>query len=172
MRKVFSIAISVAMFAIFAIVPVQAQAPTGCPPPVPGQSYNCTAHISNVTMSMPVTPIACPDGSTVPGGLLTATVDNGVFHLTINKAGDGWDTGTIEGGFVFLADTGVTYTGHMVQWFGDSFNNQNTVSHFTGTYVGTGSDGSHLQLHFDFHLGWSATPSGPAKFVFFMKTTC
>ena len=172
MRRMLSVAIAFGMFAAFAIVPAQAQVQPTCPPPVPGQSYNCTFHINNVTMTGPVAPIVCPDGSTIPGGLLTATANTGVFHLTINNAGDAWDTGTVEGGFVFLATTGVKYTGHFVQWFGDSFNNQNTVSHFTGTYAATGSDGSHLNLHFDVHLGWSATPSGPAEFVFFMKLTC
>lgn len=172
MRRTLSVAIAVAMFAIFAIVPAQAQVPPGCPPPLPGQTYTCTAHISNVTMSMPVMPIVCPDGSTIPGGFLTVTVDNGVFHITINTAGDEWDTGTIEGGLVFVASTGITYTGHFVQWFGDSINNQNAVSHFTATYVATGSDGSHLALHLAFHVGWSAISSGPAEFVFFTKMTC
>jgi hypothetical protein len=172
MRKLLSVAIAVAMFAIFAIVPAQAQVPPGCPPPVPGQSYNCTVHLNNVTMGMPVSPIVCPDGSTVPGGFLTLTVATGVVHITINRAGDVWDTGTFEGGLVFLASTGVAYTGHFMQWFGDSINNQNAVSHFTATYVAIGSDGSHLTLHMDFHIGWSAVPSGPAEFVFFAKVTC
>ncbi len=172
MRKVLSVAIAVALFAIFAIVPVQAQVPPGCPPPVPGQSYNCTVHLNNVTMGFPVAPIVCPDGSTVPGGFLTLTVANGVFHITINTAGDEWDTGTIEGGLVFVSSAGITYTGHFVQWFGDSFNNQNAVSHFTATYVATGSDGSRLLLHMDFHLGSSATSSGPAEVVIFAKITC
>jgi hypothetical protein len=172
MRRVLSLALALAMFAIFAIVPAQAQAPPGCPAPVPGQTYNCTVHLNGGTQSMPVTPTLCPDGSIVPGGLLTITIKTGVFHITINKAGDEWDTGTIEGGMVFAADTGVLYTGHFTQWFGDSFNKQNAVSHFTATFVATGSDGSHLSLHFDFHISSSATPSGPANVVSFSKVHC
>ena len=172
MRRVFGLTLTVALLAIVAVVPAHAQAPPGCSEPVLGKTYTCTVHMSNSTQTMPVTPIACPDGSTVPGGLLTITINNGVFHITINKAGDVWDTGTIEGTFVFVTDTGVTYTGHFTQWFGDSLNNQNQVSHFTGSFVGTAADGSHLNLHFDFHISTSATPSGPANVVVFSKVHC
>ena len=172
MRRVLSVAIAFAMFAVFAIVPAQAQVPPGCPPPVPGHTYTCTVHLNSGSQSMQVDKITCPDGSTVPSGLVTLTINTGVFHITINKAGDEWDTGTVEGGLVFAADTGVVYTGHFTQWFGDSLNNQNAVMHFTANYVATGSDGSHLSLHMDLHLSSSATPSGPANFVFFDKLHC
>jgi len=156
----------------FAVVPAYAQAPPGCPEPVPGQTYTCTVHMSGSTQTMPVTPIACADGSTIPGGLLTITINNGVFHITINKAGDLWDTGTIEGSFVFVAGAGLTYTGRFTQWFGDSVNNQNEVHHFTGSYVGSAADGSRVSLHLDFHIGTSATASGPANVVVFNKVHC
>jgi len=172
MRRLFGLALTLAMLAAFAVVPAHAQAPPGCPEPVPGQTYTCTVHMSGGTQTMPVTPIVCPDGSTVPGGLLTITINNGVFHITINKAGDLWDTGTIEGTFVFVADTGLTYTGHFTQWFGDSVNNQNEVHHFTASFVGSAPNGSRMSLHFDFHISTSATPSGPANVVVFDKVHC
>src|SRR5438445_13155661 len=61
------------------------------------------------------------------------------------------------------------YTGHFTQWFGDSVNNQNEVHHFTGSYVGSAADGSRASLHLDFHIGTSATASGPASVVVFNK---
>src|SRR5260370_39771217 len=136
MKKLFSLASTVAMLAVFAL-PVHAANPTPCaPPPPPGttppQTYTCTLPISHRTPPpMAVTPITCPDGSTVPGGLLAVTVETGVFHLTINTAGDFWDTATLEGPFTFTGTDGSTVTGHFTEWFGDSFNNQNSVSHAT-----------------------------------------
>src|SRR2546429_9453931 len=117
--------------------------------------------MSGGTQTMPVTPIACPDGSTIPAGLLTITINNGVFHITINKAGDLWDTGTIEGTFVFVANSGLTYTGHFTQWFGDSVNKQNEVHPFTASFVGSAPNGPRIRLHLDFPISTSATPSGP-----------
>jgi hypothetical protein len=172
MRRLFGLAVTLGMLAAFAAVPAHAQAPPGCAEPVPGHTYTCTVHMTSGTQTMPVTPIACPDGSTVPGGLLTITINNGVFHITINKAGDLWDTGTIEGTFVFVADNGLTYTGHFTQWFGDSVNNLNEVHHFTASFVGSAPNGSRISLHFDFHFSTSATPSGPANIVVFDKVHC
>ena len=172
MRKLFAFASTVAMFAIFAL-PVQA-APAPCaPPPPPGtmpaQTYTCTMHINNVTPPpMPVAPVSCPDGSTIPGGLLTATVQNGVFHLTVNTAGDVWDTSTLEGPFVFVGDDGITVTGHYAEWFGDSINNKNSVSHATLNFVGRSSTGTVLNLHLEFHINVSA--SGNPNF--FARTHC
>src|SRR6266480_5841699 len=77
MRRLFGLALTLAMLAGFAVVPASAQAPPGCPEPVPGHTYTCTVHMSGGTQTMPVTPIACPDGSTIPAGLLTITINNG-----------------------------------------------------------------------------------------------
>ena len=171
MRKLFALASTVAMLAVFAL-PVHAAAGPCAPPPPPGtmpaQTYTCTMHLSNFTPPpMPVTPIVCPDGSQVPGGLLTITVQNGVFHVTINTAGDVWDTSTVEGPFTFVSDDGTTFTGHYTQWFGDSINNKNAVSHGTLNFVGT-SGTSMLNLHLLIHFSISA--SGNPNF--FMKTNC
>jgi hypothetical protein len=170
MKKLLaSVAVS-ALLALFA-VPVLAASGSApqCAPPTPGQTYTCTMHLQNQPFPpMVVTPIVCPDGSTVPGGVLSIIVANGVFHVTINKAGDLWDTSTIEGPFTFIADTGTVYTGHYTEWFGDSLNNRNAV--FTGTlnFIGTSSTGALLNLHLEVHFGVSA--SGQVNT--FMKTHC
>jgi hypothetical protein len=172
MRKLFAIASTVAMLAIFAL-PVHADSAPCAPPPPPGtmpaQTYTCTMHISDFTpRPMRVTPIVCPDGSLVPGGMLAVTVQNGVFHLTVNTAGDFWDTSTVEGPFVFVGDNGVTVTGHYTEWFGDSSNNHNFVSHATLNFVGRSSTGAVLSLHLEFHIGVSASGNP----TFFAKTHC
>jgi hypothetical protein len=115
-------------------------------------------HITDFTpRPMPVAPIVCPDGSTVPGGVLAVTVETGVFHLTVNTAGDAWDTATLEGPFTFRGTDGSTVTGHFTEWFGDSFNNQNFVSHATLNFVGMSSTGAVLSLHLEFRIGVSAS---------------
>ena len=152
-RRALSVAASVVMLAAFA-VPAHAQLPPGCSPPVPGQTTSCTVHVTDrVLPPHPVFPILCPDGSTVPGGILAATIENGVFHITVNGAGDEWVTSTIEGTFVFTAaPSGTVYTGHFVSWFGGEFNNQNTVLNFTASYVGMSAAGSTISLHFQGHM--------------------
>ncbi len=172
MKKLFALASTVAMLAVFALPVHAGPAPCAPPPPpgiMPAQTYTCTMHLSDFTPPpMSVTPIICPDGSTVPGGLLTVTVETGVFHLTVNTLGDGWDTVTLEGPFTFVGTNGVAFTGHYTEWFGDSFNNLNFVSHATLNFVGTAADGSHLTLHLDFHVSLSAS----GNLNFFMTAHC
>jgi hypothetical protein len=141
------------MLAAFAI-PVNAQSIPGCPPPQPGQTTSCTVHLTNVTFPpFEVAPNFCPDGSVVPGGLLTITVDNGVAHITVNGAGDEWDTSTLEGSFQFLTnDVGPLYTGHFVEWFGDSINNRNAVSNAVINFVGSSASGGQIRLNVELHL--------------------
>lgn len=106
-------------------------------------------------------------------GTVTLTY-NGVFHFTVNKAGDFWDTGNQTGDFVFIPDVipGVapqpSYTGHFHFWFGDSINNRNMVDHSTFQVNGVGSDGSTLQFHEVAHFSVSA--SGMVET--FDKPTC
>jgi len=172
MRKLFAVASTVAMLAIFALPVNAGPAPCGPPPPpgtIPAQTYTCTMHLTDFTPPpMPVTPIACPDGSQVPGGLLTTTVQNGVFHLTVNTLGDAWDTATFEGPFTFAGSDGTIVTGHYTEWFGDSFNNRNSVSHATLNFVGTTAAGARLNLHLEFHMSISASGNP----TFFAKTHC
>jgi hypothetical protein len=161
MRKLFAVASTVAMLAIFALPVNAAPAPCAPPPPpgtLPAQTYTCTMHFTDITPPpMHVTPITCPDGSMVPGGMLAVIVETAVFHVTINTAGDFWDTSTAEGQFVFVGDDAVTVIGHFTEWFGDSFNNKNFVSHATLNFVGMSSTGAVLSLHLEFRVGVSAS---------------
>ncbi|TMG16584.1 MAG: hypothetical protein E6I01_05100 [Chloroflexi bacterium] len=158
MRKLVAFVTFGMLFGLFTALAVPASAQGPCVPVPNGNgSATCTVHLQDATFSMPVTPIACPDGTVVPGGLLTVTVNNGVAHITINKAGDEWDTSTLEGTFVFVAaPTGIAYTGHFTEWFGDSFNNRNQVQHATLNFVGTSATGSKLNLHLELHFSTDA----------------
>lgn len=158
MRKLLSAAATVAMLATFAI-PAHADSSNQCAPPQPGQTTTCTMHLTNVTPpAMEVTPNVCPDGSVVPGGSLTITIVTGVLHITINGAGDQWDTSTFQGTFQFLAnDIGPLYTGHFVEWFGDAINNNNAVSNGVINFVGASATGLHIALHVEFHFRLSVS---------------
>lgn len=107
---------------------------------------------------------------------------NGVEHAIINKAGDGWFTST-QTGLVTItaypessmdlsnpdnpvidgpADPAVpSYTGHLTQWFGGAFNNQNQVFGGTGNFSGTAADGTTLSLHFAGHMNTIPNQVGP-----------
>jgi hypothetical protein len=165
MRKLVALLAFGSLFGLFAVLAIPAGAAPPPPPPpcMPVSNGNgsatCTVHFHDQTMGpAPVLPNVCPDGSVVPGGLLTITIKNGIAHITINKAGDEWDTSTSEGTFVFVADgTGVMYTGHFTEWFGDSNNNQNQVHHATINFVGSSADGSRISLHIEFHFSTDAS---------------
>jgi hypothetical protein len=96
-----------------------------------------TIHLNGVPID--VGPAAC-----VPGDLVIA--GNGVFHQTVNDAGDSWITATIEGS-VSSTDPSSGYTGHAAAWFGVENNNQNFVTHFIANSVGTLRDGTPLTIH-------------------------
>jgi hypothetical protein len=169
MKRLLSFAASVAMLAAFAL-PVHAQSLPSCPPPVPGQTTSCTLHITDVSLPpMPVQPITCPDGSVIPGGMLATTIETGVFHFTVDGAGDFWGTTTMQGSFTFTAaPSGTVYTGHFMEWFGVEANNMNFVRLGNLTFVGMAADGSTISLHLVFHLSFSAD----GQVTFFMNTTC
>ncbi len=119
---------------------------------------------------------------------------NGVEHITINKAQDGWFTSTFTGKVTFTAYpsssltfdeqgnvTGVTgppdasvpvFSGRITEWFGGSFNNKNSVIHGTVNVTATG-DGQSLSVHAVFHAAWAvgADPNGPPTRAF-DKVTC
>jgi hypothetical protein len=171
MKKLFASLTVSSVLALFALPVIGASAAASpCGPPTPGQTYTCTMHLRDAPpQTGPVAATACPDGTSVPAGILITTVENGIFHITINKAGDEWDTGTVEGSFTFTgADTNIVYTGHFSQWFGDSFNNRNMVQHATINFVGSSLTGDHIALHIEFHLSVSA--SGNVQMFF--KTHC
>jgi hypothetical protein len=73
---------------------------------------------------------------------------NGVFHMTVNKAGDSWVTGTVEGQFIVVDGSGNTVgTGHAQSWFGSEDNNQNGVQHFTSNGYANMLDGTRIGFH-------------------------
>jgi hypothetical protein len=84
---------------------------------------------------------------------------NAVFHITVNQAGDGWETSTATGSFSFAPfdPSRPSYTGHFTDWFGGSFNMNNTVLHDTFNIRGTGSDGSAFSAHLIDHMSISAS---------------
>jgi len=168
MRKFMTI-LAAAFLVSFLSVPASAAGPACTPIPNGNGAATCSVHLQDVTRAHPVEPAVCPDGSTVPGGYLVTTVQNGVLHFTVNKAQDFWGTSTLEGTFVFTAATdGTVYAGHFAEWFGVSVNNQNFVNHATINFVGTSASGAHLSLHVEFHASMSAS----GELNFFFETHC
>lgn len=163
MKRLLALLAAVAMSAILAI-PASAQG-LPCTPTSNGSgAATCTMQLRDVTFTFPVPSMTCPDGTVIPGGLLTVTYETAVFHFTINTAGDFWGTSTQEGTLVLLSPSGVTYTGHIAGWFGESVNNQNFVLHSTFNVVATGSDGSHVDFHMALH--WSTSADGTMMLMF------
>jgi hypothetical protein len=73
---------------------------------------------------------------------------NGGFHITVNKAGDSWVTGTVQGDIVTVDASGnTTGTGHAQQWFGSADNKQNGVQHFTSNGYVNMLDGTRIGFH-------------------------
>jgi len=169
MRKLLALVAAVAMSAILAI-PASAQGGPPCSPVPNGNgAVTCTVQMRDVPFGpFAVMGFTCPDGRTVPGGVVAGTYETAIFHITINTAGDVWATNTIEGTFTLNADTGVTYTGHLEGWFGESMNNQNFVFHDNFNVTATGSDGSTVSFHMVMHLSVSAS----GIVVTFANLTC
>lgn len=107
------------------------------------------------------------------GGPATiTTTSNDVFHVTFLTAGIGagtfWATGTSEGSVVAVATSGVTYTGHFADWFGDNNNLRNGNQDFNLNVTLSGSDGSVISGHLVVHFSVSAT----GVVLTFVKVTC
>ncbi len=135
--------------------------PAGPAPPLrsgPGgtpASWPQTAPASGCRASLPADPALRRDRL---GGRIHECEPVGVFHITINGAGDQWDTSTLQGTFQFLAnDVGPLYAGHFVEWFGDAINNKNAVSNGVINFVGTSATGSRINLHVEFHFRLSVS---------------
>jgi hypothetical protein len=96
---------------------------------------------------------------------------NGVFHTTVNKAGDFWVTGTMTGDvFAVPLDPSLpTFSGHFTTWFGGAENNQNAVLHSTFSVHATGSDGSTISFHDTAH---ESTNANGVVVVSFDKPVC
>jgi hypothetical protein len=91
-------------------------------------------------------------------GHLLAVSSTDVFHITTQADGTAWVTGTAQGTVTFTADdpSNPSASGHFVLWFGDSFNDKNTVQHIAGNFNLTGTDGSHIVVHMLSHLSTNA----------------
>jgi hypothetical protein len=145
-----------------------AQGPLPCTPVANGNgSETCTVHFKDAVQTFHIGP--------PPACLLSGTITqtfNGVFHIIINKAGDAWDTSTMTGPFVLVPDDPSlpTYTGHATAWFGDSFNNQNEVHHFTINAHATAPNAPAFDFHETFHFSTSASGTNPP--LIFDKATC
>ena len=100
-----------------------------------------------------------PNPCTGELGTLTGIAKTAVFHVTSFTTGpEFWLTGTDEGVATFTPDDpqGATASGHFTEWFGESFNNQNDVGHFTSTFRLRGSDGSHIVVQETAHVSTNA----------------
>jgi hypothetical protein len=95
-------------------------------------------------------------------------MDNEIFHVTVNGAGDVWLTQTQTGSISFVPFNASqpSYSGHIASWFGGSLNKNNSVIHDTSNARLRGSDGSTVALHMVDHTSFSArgivTPSRSA----------
>jgi hypothetical protein len=156
------------------------------------QSGPCqeTAHFSNINdLNTPA-----PPGGGCPAFLSTdyfsfVGTGNGVEHINLNKAQDGWFTSTFTGTITItgyqsaIVDAdgnvtsvsnpdGVVLTGKITQWFGGSFNKQSSVIHGTINISGT-INGQSLRIHFDTHASWTpGTDPNGAPHTAFDKITC
>jgi len=139
-----------------------------CTPVAQGNgSQTCTVHLKGEVTTFHIG----PPPSCLIAGTITQTF-NGVFHITINKAGDLWATSTMTGPFVLVPDDPSipTYTGHATTWFGDSLNNQNSVMHFTMSAHATAPNAPDLNFHEVGHISTSASGTNPP--LVFDKATC
>jgi hypothetical protein len=100
-------------------------------PAAAGGAWTSTVNQHDVTVTATI-PIGCG------GPTLTYTATgNLVTHLTVNGAGDSWFTTTFEGSGT-LSTGGHTFSGHLMDWFGNEDNNRNGVVHATFNFVGDG----------------------------------
>jgi hypothetical protein len=141
MRKVLSIAVSLAA-AVALSVPASANG---------AQTMTVTFKNQSATFPVPATPCN-------PPAVVTLSNGNGVFHSTVNAAGDFWVTGTMEADVDFATATAL-YTGHVASWFGESSNNMNDVQHavFNVQLSNPSATPRTLDIHAVFHLSVSAT---------------
>jgi hypothetical protein len=114
---------------------------------------------------------------------------NGVEHLNINKAGDGWFTQTFTGNVTLTAYppsslsfddqgnvTGIVgppdasvpvFSGKITEWFGGQFNNKNSNNTGTFTVTATGGNQSlHVHAVMAARYAVGADPNGPPTRTF------
>ncbi|MBM3925745.1 MAG: hypothetical protein FJ320_07110 [SAR202 cluster bacterium] len=86
-----------------------------------------------------------------------------VFHETVFDDGRYHLTGTIVADFTWT-QSGVTYTGHVTQWFGENSNKKNFNGTFTVNGQGKGSDGSKVSVKGVAHFTVNANGEVTAAF--------
>jgi len=117
---------------------------------------------------------------------------NGIEHVNVNKAQDGWFTSTFTGQVTITAylhgtqdqngnvtdvsdpDPNVLpYTGRITEWFGGSINNKNAVFHGTQNFSVSDATGNSIRIHFVSHASWTPgmDPTGPPH-IGFDNITC
>ena len=139
--------------------------------PVYASAIPVTMTFHDMTGSMPVTPILCPDGSTIPGGELSTT-SNMVMHTSTDSNGGIHFTGTTSASFVLLSTSGLIFTGHYTAWFGANGHFTSTgASEFSFTFSahGTATDGTTFSFSMDHHV--TVNPDGTITSTF-MNLRC
>jgi hypothetical protein len=157
----------------------------------PGQSQ--TFHFNSISgqLGTPAAPITNVSNCPAPVINDFTSIDatgNGISHQTINGKGDGWFTSTFTGTatVTFYPDGTVDdqgnvtsvggtpdmqVTGHLTNWFGGSFNAQNSVVHGTINFQGTEvfpNPGAPIRFHDTTHVAWlpGVDQNGPPSFFF------
>ena len=117
---------------------------------------------------------------------------NGIEHINVNKAQDGWFTSTFTGSVTITAylngtvdsDGNVTsvsnpdpnvlpLSGKITEWFGGSFNKQSSVIHATINISVTNANGQSLRVHFVSHASWTpGTDANGPPHTAFDNITC
>lgn len=184
--RCLAIAATVAAGALAPLVPASGQTVgNGCGTTV-WSSCSDTEHFSTTSQWLGgglVGP-SCP--SYFNDWALESGTGNGVYHVNINKDGDEWVSNTWSGGatitfypassvdIVTDQDGNVTsatitgppeqvLTGHSTNWFGASFNNQNSELTYTFSFEGADHTGNPIKVHGNQHATWipGADPFGP-----------
>ena len=155
-----------------------------------------TEHFSDINeMNTP----APPGGTGCPAFLSSdfftfVGTGNGVEHVNVNKAQDAWFTSTFTGSVTLTAyppssvsvdndgvvtitgppDASVpTFTGHLTEWFGGSFNKQSAVQHDTFNISATAPNGQTLHVHVVDHASWTpGTDLNGPPHTAFDKVSC
>lgn len=128
---------------------------------------NCTQTMTSKASDSFSFPVVNP--CTGDPGTVTFVLSHQIYHITVNGAGDIWDTGTFEGAATFTPAVAgrPSGAGHWTHWFGDSINSRNSVTHATFSVELHLSNGQMVVFHDTTHQ--SFTPNGPA--VSFDKPT-
>jgi hypothetical protein len=114
----------------------------------------------------------CPAFVSTDAAVIQGT-GNGIEHSIVNNAGDSWFTSTFTGTVTLTSwtfdpstqsliapDPNVpVFTGHLTQWFGGSFNQNNMVNHGTMTFSGAAADGTTIHLHMVSHMNTTPHPA-------------